>query len=46
VTFTRKTRPPNIHEWFGSSGGGLPRRLGLKSEALFCLKQKQKIEIS
>lgn len=31
VTFTKKRANPTIQEWFGSSGGGLPRRLGLKS---------------
>jgi hypothetical protein len=35
VTFTKKSPKPTIQEWFGSSGGGLPRRLGLKSPRRF-----------
>ncbi|SPF44695.1 hypothetical protein SBA1_550060 [Candidatus Sulfotelmatobacter kueseliae] len=35
VTFTKKQGDSNIHSWFGSSGGGLPRRPGLKSRGRF-----------
>jgi hypothetical protein len=35
VTFTQYEAELTIHEWFGSSGGGLPRRPGLKSRGRF-----------
>jgi hypothetical protein len=35
VTFTASERRPTIQSWFGSSGGGLPRRPELKSLGRF-----------
>jgi len=35
VTFTENEANLKIQSWFGSSGGGLPRRPGLKVEGAF-----------